>query len=187
MKPLVFILKFTIVSKYWISCVLKMSSTTDEIMRELTDTLVEAFAGSGMNPTISRIYMGLFLAKKPQGLKEISEKTGYSVSTILGKMEVLDRFTDIRKFKQPGSKKIYYKCDHDIPSIMVKKIRNGKRLTQLMIDELKEAEEKLAKQKTPEAEDMMKKLVKMRRDYEDFNILTDKMLETYLDHLDKPK
>lgn len=162
-----------------------MPQISDKVKKELTDKLTEAFAGYGLNPTMTRAYMAIFFSDKPLGLKEISEKTGYSISTVCTTVDVLERLVDIRKFKKPGSKKIYYECEHDIPSTFAKKINNGKRMIQIMTEKLKEGEEKLKKENTPEAKRMLEKLVKMREDYESCNALMDKLLEQYLQHLEK--
>ena len=152
--------------------------TTEEVKNLVTETFVQGFASFGFSPTMSQVYMELFFSDEPIGMKEISEKTGYSVSTVSTCLEHLERFADIRKFTKPGSKKIFYECEHDIVSTQTKKFNASKKIIRLMIGSITSAIEKLG-DKLPEDESTKSKLIKMKEDYESMDTLISKVIELH--------
>ncbi len=115
------------------------------------DRYAKIFSSWGINPTVSRVYFTIFLSTEPLGLKEISDETGYSVSTVSNVMEILERMTDIRRFKKPGSKKIYYECQHDFLLVQKKKFQQAYGQMHAVKGLFKESEEKLQGEDDPES------------------------------------
>jgi DNA-binding transcriptional regulator GbsR (MarR family) len=146
-----------------------MNKTYAESEGEMTERVVELFELQGFNPTVMRIYILLFLSPKPLGLKEISQKTGYSVSTVCNMLEIIERTMDVRKFKKPGSKKVFFECLHDLCLIHKKKIDAARRESQTMVQILKDAEELLTDDTSPEAQAKRGHITKLRMGYEKFH------------------
>jgi len=143
-----------------------MSNKYVEAEAELAEKVVKLFENQGFNPTMMRVYITLFLSTRPLGLTELSKATGYSVSTVCNIVEILERTMDVRKFKQPGSKKIYFECAHDLVLIHRKKMEASTKEAQSMIGILKEAEELLKDDKSPEAVMKREYIIKLRTGYE---------------------
>jgi DNA-binding transcriptional regulator GbsR (MarR family) len=146
-----------------------MTSPYNEIESELAEKVVQLFERQGFNPTLMRIYIILFLSTKPLGLKDVASKSGYSISTVCNTMEILEETMDIRKFKNPGSKKIFYECAHDMIQIHKKKMAAAKKEAESMTQILKEAEAMLKEAAGPEAAIRLDHIIKLRESYERFH------------------
>jgi DNA-binding transcriptional regulator GbsR (MarR family) len=140
--------------------------TTEE---EMVDKVVKLFERQGFNPTVMRIYISIFLSTRPLGMQEISKKTGYSISTVNNTLEIIERTMDIRKFKKPGSKKVYFECVHDLVLAHRKKMESAKQEAQSMVEILKEAEDLLKDDKSPEATIKRANINRLRHSYEKFH------------------
>jgi DNA-binding transcriptional regulator GbsR (MarR family) len=143
-----------------------MSKILEELEKELTEKYVRLSEFYGIEPTIMRVYLTLFLSTKPLGLKEISEKTGYSVSTICNAMEIVERIMDVRSFKKPGSKRIYYECQHDIFLVQQKKLHEAHKQMHSMIEVLTESEKRLEGETELDAIRVKGYLSRAREDFE---------------------
>lgn len=152
-----------------------MSKVIDEVEEDVTERIARLFELGGANPTILRIYMALFFANKPLGLKEISQKTGYSVSTVCSLMGIVENLFDVKTFKQPGSKKVYYECCYDILKVHHKNMMATRQKAQSIIEVLRETEERLKDEKDPEAAQLQGNISHMREDYEKFIGVFDKV------------
>jgi DNA-binding transcriptional regulator GbsR (MarR family) len=146
-----------------------MKRTFKESEEELVERVVELFEMQGYNPTVMRIYVLLFLSTKPMGLKEISERTGYSVSTVCNMMEIVERTMDVRKFKKPGSKRVYYECLHDLCLIHKKKMGEAMKEASAMVEILRESEEMLKDETDGEAVIKRGHITRLRTGYERFH------------------
>ncbi|MFH1404223.1 MAG: hypothetical protein ABIH11_08150 [Candidatus Altiarchaeota archaeon] len=143
-----------------------MSGVVCEVREEVTRHYAGIFEEMGLSSTMIDIYMSLFFSKEPMGLQEIAGDTGYSVSTVCNTIDLLVKYTDVRKFKKPGSKKIYYECTHDIKKAMRNKISGHQDMIRGLINVLKESEEKLVGDDDPDAERIRGDIGKLRKDYE---------------------
>ncbi|HHQ44575.1 MAG TPA: hypothetical protein ENN13_00370 [Candidatus Altiarchaeales archaeon] len=146
-----------------------MSKTTDEVRRELTEKFTLLGNEVGGHDTCSKIYMTLFLSPKPLGLNELAEKTGYSNSTICNAMGILEKLTDVRSFKKPGSKKIYYECEQDLSLILGRKFMELRRMLAYFASALRDAEAKLEKDQSDDAKILLKNISKRRKEYEKYH------------------
>ena len=145
---------------------MKMSDVVFDVEEAVTREWMKSMADFGLNPTLMKIYSTLFFATDALGLAELSEKTGYSTSTICQNMDLLKRLTDIREFKRPGSKKIYYECQHNIKLIQKKKLETLAKQVENLVKVLKESEEKLATVDTDEANVKLGYIKELRTEYE---------------------
>ncbi|MFH0862053.1 MAG: hypothetical protein V1875_03390 [Candidatus Altiarchaeota archaeon] len=136
---------------------------------ELVEKVVKLFERQGFNPTVMRIYISLFLSNEPLGMQEISKKTGYSISTVCNTLEIIERTMDVRKFKKPGSKKIYFECVHDLVLAHRKKMESARREAQSMIQILAEAENLLKEDKSTDATAKRENIKRLRHSYETFH------------------
>jgi len=148
-----------------------MSKLSEEVKKEFTDKYLQILGSLGMNPTIVQVYLTIFLSTKPIGLKEIAEKTGYSVSTVCHTLEILERMIDVRKFKEPGSKKMYYECQHDLLLVQQKKFRESHTQMHAVGGLFREAAEKLEGEDDPEAVKLRGYMTKASKDMEKFDAI----------------
>jgi DNA-binding transcriptional regulator GbsR (MarR family) len=135
----------------------------------MAERVVKLFERHGFNPTVMRIYIIIFLSTKPLGLKEISQKTGYSISTVSNTMEIIEGTMDIRKFKNPGSKKTYFECTHDMVQIHKKKMEAARKEAESMTQILKEAEDLLKDENSPDSAIRLEHIIRLRESYEKFH------------------
>ncbi|MFC2162038.1 GbsR/MarR family transcriptional regulator [Candidatus Altiarchaeota archaeon] len=143
-----------------------MQETIREVKGDITEHYTKLFEEFGMNPTMIKVYMSLFFSKEPLGLQELADDTGYSVSTICQTADLLEKYVDVRKFKNPGSKKSYYECQHDIKTAMRKKFGGMREMMQDLVRVLKESEEKLKTADDEETKRISGHITKLRKDYE---------------------
>jgi DNA-binding transcriptional regulator GbsR (MarR family) len=152
-----------------------MSEVLDEVERDITEKYTRLSQLLGIDPTMEKIYMTLFFSTKPLGLKEISEKTGYSVSTVSNSLGIVERMTDVRRFKKPGSKKVYFECLHDFQLIQRKKMAESQKLIKPLIEEFKSAEDKLEGVKDSEAFEVRQNITQLREGVEKMDKALDKL------------
>lgn len=99
-----------------------MSDKADKVADKITEEYGRLFQAFGVKPTMMDIYLSIFFSEKPAGQKEISEKTGYGISTVTNTMPIIEKIFDVKHFKKPKSKKILYECKHDAFEIFMKKM-----------------------------------------------------------------
>ena len=156
-----------------------MSKTTEHVEREVTETYSRMFEKFGMDPVLVKLYIALFFSTKPLGMQELTQKTGYSMSSVCTAMDVVEKMMDVRKFKKPGSKKVYYECEHDTHAIVEKKISQADAQIMEMIGTLKKAETKIKTDKSPEAKTILENIKKLRKDHELYHELLHNMLSVH--------
>ena len=140
-----------------------------EVLKKVEEGIArqyEELAGYfGMDPTITRIYMAVFFAEQPIGLEELSERTGYSMSTICTKMPNIEKTFDIVRFKKPGSKKNYNRWENDCRSIIEKRSVILRKFVENMKRTLDEAEELLSSSKDKKARSHLEKIRILKDSY----------------------
>ena len=161
-----------------------MSNVVEEVERDITERYMKLSEFIGIDPTMVKVYMAIFFSTKPLGLKDISDKTGYSISTISNSMNAVERMADVRRFKTPGSKKVYFECLHDFQLIQRKKMQESQKLIRPIITEFKMAEEKLAKEKDPEAIRVRENILQLRKGAEKMDKVIDK-INSFIEIKDK--
>jgi len=143
-----------------------MSSLVDSVKKEVEEGYIKFMDYFGMKPTFMQLYLAVFFAGKPIGLREIAKETGYSISTVSNSMEVIERLTDVRSFKEPGSKKRFYECQHDIMLIQRKKLQEAHNSMIPLIELFKKAEETLINENDPETVKIRGHIRKRREEME---------------------
>jgi DNA-binding transcriptional regulator GbsR (MarR family) len=161
-------------------------NVNNQIENEITESMMRLYEGFGLSPTLVRIYMTVFFSTEPIGLNEIAAKTGYSISTICKSMDLIERFMDIRSFKKPGSKKIFWECQHDLILVHRKKMQIGRIGAQSMDNLLANFEEKLPADSDSPTHQTRAFIVKMRNDYKKMSLLIDGFERT-LDEISRKK
>jgi DNA-binding transcriptional regulator GbsR (MarR family) len=151
-----------------------MPETTETVEKKITKEYEELSSYFGFDPTIVRIYMAIFFSEEPVGLKEISQKTGYSTSTICTMMPKIEEIFDTTKFKKPGSKKNYYECQNNFQSIIEKKLGILKKFMEHFIQNLQECEKMLEESKDRKAGIQLEKIRKLKESYQQMSALLQK-------------
>lgn len=156
-----------------------MPDAAEEVEQEITEAVANMFKRFGADPTMIKIYMPIFFAEEPVGLKEISEKTGYSVSTVCNTMEILERLFDIRKYKKPGSKRIYFECRHNLMEAMSKGAYESKKALDMMMNKVEEMEKKLEGEKTDKSKRYLGYIRKIKDDYAEYGMMMDYVIKIH--------
>jgi DNA-binding transcriptional regulator GbsR (MarR family) len=78
-----------------------------EIERDIYSTFAEIASAIGYSEIHGRIIAALLVSDKKLSLKELSKKTGYSLSTISLSLDLLELFGMIKKIKKVGDRKLY--------------------------------------------------------------------------------
>jgi DNA-binding transcriptional regulator GbsR (MarR family) len=76
----------------------------------------------GLDSLSSNIIAMLYLESEPISMEELSEKTGYSKTSIYNKLKTFENMCMIKKIKKAGSKKALFYIEKNIPQILNKKI-----------------------------------------------------------------
>jgi len=84
----------------------------EEISRRISEEYAKMCDSFGINPIIGQIYGTILLSDRPLGLDDIAMRTGYSISTVCKGIEIVERIFDVKRFKRPGSKKVYFVCEY---------------------------------------------------------------------------
>ncbi|MBU1922631.1 hypothetical protein KKD84_05480, partial [Patescibacteria group bacterium] len=142
-----------------------MPDKADQVARKISEEYGRLFKAFGVKPTMMDVYLAIFFSEEPVSLKEIAEKTGYGTTTIANTMPIIERIFDVKSFKKPKSKKIYYECKHDTLEIFMKKTRYQLESTKNVVHLLRECEDELTGEKHPKAVRYRGYITKLREDY----------------------
>lgn len=132
----------------------------------IVDTYCSFLQDFNIDQVIARIYFTLFFTDEPVGLDEISKEVGYSKSTVLNHLNLLEKLLDVERFKKPGSKKIYFKCAHNFMEVIERSTLHKLSAIRKMIEVTKKSEDELKKCKDPECEKGLKRMKNLRQDFE---------------------
>ncbi len=157
-----------------------MSEITGEVKAEITNGYINLCESFGINSTVGRIYTTLLLADRPFGLDDISKETGYSISTISKSMDISERIFDIHRFRNPGSKKVYFECEHSAMTSVRKAflevlVRNMEDIERIA----RKCEIKLDRDDSKEAQSYLRIIRKLRGDHETVIRLLKTISESY--------
>ncbi|NJD98663.1 MarR family transcriptional regulator [Thermococcus sp. LS1] len=87
-------------------------------VEEAKRIIMEHFANTarrfGLNELYGYIYGVLFFEEEPMSLREIAEKTGYSLSHVSTALKLLENIGLVKRIKKPGDKKAYFKAIKNI-------------------------------------------------------------------------
>ncbi len=148
-----------------------MSEITDEVEEEFTAEVMKALNMFGMQETPMKIYMALFFADEALGLSEISENTRYSISTVSNNLPLLESLLDINRFSKPGSKKIYWECQHDVGQIQKKKWNEIMKAVKTITEAIDKANEDLKRDDSDKARNIEGHLAGWKKAYGKIDML----------------
>jgi len=156
-----------------------------EIVNEIEQDLVNAYKKiSGefcAHAVFAELYFKVFFSAEPIGINELAEDTGYSISTVSNTMKALEKLMDVERFKKPGSKKIYFRCKHDLMEISERIISMRCGFIAIAIKTMQDAEEKLNKSVDPGAKETLEKVKNMRVDCEKIETMLKDLLLMHKD------
>ncbi|WP_269850600.1 GbsR/MarR family transcriptional regulator [Methanosarcina horonobensis] len=90
---------------------------------EFIQLIVHNSKVQGLDELTSQILAVLFIEPEEIPLEELAEKTGYSLSAVSTASKFLASIGLIKKFRKPGSKKVYLFMEKDMISIGVRILR----------------------------------------------------------------
>lgn len=122
--------------------------------KEFIELISETCKLNGFDELTSRIIAHLYIEPKEVSLKEISEKTGYSLSAISTSTKFLEKAGVLKKIKKPRSKQVFFYVEKDINELVGNVIKNK---YEKMILPLKESLPKTIEEYQKEKTDNKKK------------------------------
>ncbi|MDP6626835.1 MAG: hypothetical protein QGG50_02950 [Methanopyri archaeon] len=84
------------------------ASKMKDIEEDLLTNVIPVMAPMGMSPIFGRIMFTLMFSPKPVTMQELSERTGYSLSSLSTNLKLLVGLKKVRQETRPGSKKLYF-------------------------------------------------------------------------------
>ncbi len=159
-----------------------------DVVRQLEKEFMENSFGMskamGMPELHARLAGVLFLQNEPIPLEELAKKAGYSLSSTSTAMRFLENIGRVQRIRKPGSKKVYYKMEHDIAMFMkqmFRKVREKKIVpTKEFIPKMIKKYEKQSKNN----KELKEKLDIIKKSYDQM-LKVDKIMKKIMDELEK--
>ena len=79
----------------------------------------------GLDGLGSKIFAILYLEPEPITMESISERTGYGLTSIFNKLNMMNQFNFVQKIKKPGSKKAYFFIRKDLSQMFKERLILG--------------------------------------------------------------
>ncbi len=142
-------------------------------MEELDKKFIELYRKigeiQGIDCSIAAIFAKLYIEPKEISMEELAKSTGYSLASISNKVHFIENISPLRKFRKPGSKKVFLYMEKDILSILrnafLKKERYAvsiaKEKIPLIIDEYSKKATKKEKAKLRILKDYYNQIMKL--------------------------
>lgn len=86
---------------------------------EFREVVYESCKGLGLDDFPSRLIAILQSEKNGVSLGELSEMTGYSLSNLSTTIKIMEERQMVKKFKKPGSRKVYVAMDKYITTFFI--------------------------------------------------------------------
>lgn len=90
---------------------------------DFKELITQNLKAEGFDDIASKIISMLFIEPEEMSLEEISIETGYSLSAVSTAMKNLSQYHIVRRFKKPGSKKVFFFLDKNLTSIGAQALR----------------------------------------------------------------
>lgn len=110
---------------------------------ELKEALYGSFKALGIDDFSSRLLSALQSEVKEISLGELSDTTGYSLSALSTALKAMEERGLVKRFKKPGSRKVYILMDKDITTLYTE--LQKRRYEQSMMPILKKIPEIITK------------------------------------------
>ena len=86
----------------------------EDIEKDIYSSFASLAATIGYSEIHGRIIAALMVSDKKLSLQDLSEKTGYSISTLSLSLDLLEFFGMIKKIKNAGDRKLYLQLNGDL-------------------------------------------------------------------------
>ncbi len=100
------------------------------------DEFIELMTGiqraKGLDELSSKLIGTLFIEPEEITLDELANRTGYSLSAVCTSMKSLERTGLAKRFKKPGSRKIYFSMEKEISSMLMEIVRRFENYTLML-------------------------------------------------------
>ena len=95
---------------------------------EFRELLCEISRRRGLNELSSRIFGTLYAEPREISLEELSERTGYSMSSVSTIMKLMCDSEMIKRIKKPKSKKVYFYMEKNIVSKLLDMMKENQKI-----------------------------------------------------------
>lgn len=86
----------------------------EDIEKEIYSSFASIASTIGYSEIHGRIIAALMVSEKKLSLRDLAEKTGYSISTLSLSLDLLEFFGMIKKMKNAGDRKLYIELHGDL-------------------------------------------------------------------------
>ena len=93
-----------------------------EFEKEVHELVENITRGFGLDSLSGKIFITLFMEPAEMSLEDLTKETGYSLSTLSTKMNVMVKIGMIKRTRKPGSKKIYFYMNKSMKQMAIDKI-----------------------------------------------------------------
>ncbi|MBN2567014.1 hypothetical protein JXB02_02935 [Candidatus Woesearchaeota archaeon] len=90
--------------------------------KEFQDFIIQVFRSFGMDMLGAKLVGVLFLEPGEISIHELAERTGYSLASVSSKLKLFESIGQVQRTKRPGSKKVYYHIESDLPTLLRSKM-----------------------------------------------------------------
>jgi len=144
--------------------------------RLLTDAYLEVAKSNRYSDAAGLLRGLLFLSNKPVSLDELTEKTGYSKSTVSSNMSFLESQGLARRIVTPGDKRYHYVAITDPDLLKEALLCNLMKEIRIIRKAMTEAEKCLQEDKSDESKEFLTRITSIKTFYEN----TEDVLEILL-------
>jgi DNA-binding transcriptional regulator GbsR (MarR family) len=159
-----------------------MTGKTTNLEQDIREFGTGLFESLGMDNLTAQLLATLYLSPREMSMEELSQKTGYSLSSVSNKLSRLEAMW-VQHIKKPGTKKVFYYMEKDLVRINQRKIKavheHHIRQIKTFIPSLMEKYKNASL--TKEEEEMMKNA----REYYNQALRLEKILEEFGKYLEK--
>ncbi len=107
--------------------------------KKFVELVTEVNKKEGMRSLPSKLLGELFIEPYDISLKELSERTGYSISAVSEAMKTLCESGLVKRKKKPGSRKVYFYMEKDVTRLIIKSLKGlYRQIFERMADTLPE-------------------------------------------------
>ncbi|UCC91503.1 MAG: hypothetical protein JSV39_04300 [Candidatus Aenigmatarchaeota archaeon] len=85
---------------------------------EFIELMTQIQRAKGLDELSSRLIGTLFIEPEEISLDDLARETGYSLSAVCTSMKFLERTGLVKRFKKPGSRKIYFSMEKEMSSLL---------------------------------------------------------------------
>src|SRR3989338_363741 len=90
----------------------------EELDKKFIDVYKEIGRAEGMDELMLIIFARLYIEPEEIAMEDFAKETGYSLASISNKVNMLGSIWPIKKFRKPGTKKIFLYLDKSIIKIL---------------------------------------------------------------------